>query len=229
MPVPRIHTFVLGDFLTNCFVVEVPGADTCWVVDSGFRPGRLADFLVQRGLVPEAIILTHAHCDHIAGLDALRARHPKAPVYAHEAERGFCSTPELNLSAFLGEPVSVGEPTHWLRGGETLELAGEKFRVLHTPGHSPGGIALVHDGGGAVVGAHAGQAIVGDTLFAGSMGRIDFPTSDAAAMGRTLRLLMTLPDSMQIHPGHGPETTIGRERRGNPYVAEALRGATLET
>jgi glyoxylase-like metal-dependent hydrolase (beta-lactamase superfamily II) len=98
-----------------------------------------------------------------------------------------------------------------LYGGETLMLGAAPFRVLHTPGHSPGGIALVHDA--------TAQAIVGDTLFAGSIGRIDFPTSDPRAMERSLRdVLMALPDSTKVFPGHGPTTTIGRERKTNPYL-----------
>ena len=223
MPVPTITPFVLGDFATNCYLVGVPGSTACWVVDCGDRPARLLEAISRGGLVPQAVVLTHSHCDHVAGLDQLRARHPEVPVYAHEAERGFCSTPELNLSSFIGAPVSVGEPTRWLRGGETLELGGLTFRVLHLPGHSPGGIGLVHDGQGP----EAGVAIVGDTLFAGSMGRIDFPTSNPADMQRTLRTLMTLPDTMRVHPGHGPATTIGAERRSNPYVAQALRAGPL--
>jgi glyoxylase-like metal-dependent hydrolase (beta-lactamase superfamily II) len=218
MPAPAIAPFVLGEFATNCHLVTVPATTACWVVDCGSEPAALILAMEREGLRPEAIILTHAHCDHIAGLDQLRRRAPGVPVYAHEAERGFCSAPERNLSAFLGAPVSVAEPTHWLRGGEVLTLAGASFRVLHLPGHSPGGIALVHDGEAR----HAPQAIVGDTLFAGSMGRVDFPTSDPEAMRSTLRELMNLPDATVVYPGHGPSTSVGRERRGNPYVAEAL-------
>jgi len=221
MPAPVITSFVLGEFATNCHLVTVPGSKACWVVDCGYGPQKLMQAIERAGLSLDAIILTHAHCDHIAGLDQLRARHPGVPVHAHEAERGFCSAPEFNLSAFLGQPVSVAEPTHWLRGGETLTLAGESLRILHLPGHSPGGIALVHEGSAE----DGGHAIVGDTLFAGSMGRVDFPTSNPLAMQQTLRTLMTLPDAMAVHPGHGPSTTIGRERRSNGHVAEAMAAA----
>ncbi|HRP64403.1 MAG TPA: MBL fold metallo-hydrolase, partial [Phycisphaerales bacterium] len=102
-------------------------------------------------------------------------------------------------------------PDHLLKGGETLELAGTHWRVLHTPGHSPGGVCYVND--------ESRQALVGDVLFAGSIGRVDFPTSNPAAMRRTLReVMMNLPDDLTIYPGHGPATTIGRERRSNPYI-----------
>lgn len=219
-PTPSITSFALGEFQTNCHVVSVAGSDACWIVDVGYQPERLFRHVEEARLRPTAIVLTHCHCDHVAGLDAALRRFGGAgplPVIAHEAERGFCSQPELNLSAFLGEPVSVSEPTRWLRGGETLELAGTRWRVLHTPGHSPGGITLLHeptDGG-------APTALVGDTLFAGSIGRIDFPTSDGEAMARTLgEVLLALPDATGIFPGHGPATTIGRERRTNPFLRD---------
>ena len=118
---------------------------------------------------------------------------------------------QLNLSAFVSAPISVSPPTGNIVPGMPLVLAGSHWRVLFTPGHSPGGVAFVHDA------SH--QAIVGDTLFAGSIGRIDFPTSDPAAMRRTLtETLMSLPDETRVHPGHGPSTSIGVERRTNPYL-----------
>jgi glyoxylase-like metal-dependent hydrolase (beta-lactamase superfamily II) len=111
----------------------------------------------------------------------------------------------------MGMPVTVTEPDHTLRGGGTLELDGLLWRVVHAPGHSPGGVLYVHD--------ESKQAIVGDTLFAGSIGRMDFPSSDPAALRLTIsEVLMGLPDDMTIYPGHGEVTTIGRERTTNPFV-----------
>lgn len=211
---PEITAIPLGDFQTNCHVVRIPGSDACWIVDAGFGPQPLIEHVERAGLEPEAILLTHAHADHVAGLDAVRSRWP-VPVWLHEAERGFCSDPMLNLAAAMCLNVSVAEPDRWLRGGETLELAGTKWRVLHAPGHSPGSCVFLHD--------DSGTAIVGDTLFAGSIGRIDFPTSDPEAMRRTiLETLMGLPDATTIYPGHGPATTIGRERASNPWVRQGF-------
>ena len=128
-------------------------------------------------------------------------------------EDAFLSDPELNLSAFVGVPVTCGAADAPLRAGDGLRLGGSAWRVLHTPGHSPGSTTLVCD--------DAGEAIVGDTLFAGSIGRVDFPTSDPARMRHSLReVLMALPDAVRVYPGHGPSTTIGAERRSNPFLQD---------
>ena len=211
MVTPQIKTFVLGEFQTNCFVVSPPGGSEAWIVDCGFDPEPMLAWVEQEGLRPSAILLTHTHPDHIAGVDQALGRLGPMPIHVHEAEAGFCSDPMLNLSALMGMPVSVTEPDHTLRDGDTLTLGGEPWRVVHAPGHSPGGVLFVHDA--------SKQAIVGDTLFAGSIGRIDFPSSDAEAFRTTiLKVLMNLPDDLTIHPGHGPATTIGHERETNPFV-----------
>lgn len=208
---PDLTTFVLGDFMTNCFVVTTPPHDTCWVVDCGYDPDPLIDHLTEQSLRPEALLLTHCHSDHIAGVDRLLSRFGSMPVYVHEAEAGFCSDPMLNLSGLLGRPVTCTEPDRLLAGGDELELNGTTWRVVHAPGHSPGCVLYIHDA--------SKQAIVGDTLFAGGIGRIDFPTSNPDDMRRTImETMMALPDDLVIHPGHGPETTIGRERVTNPFV-----------
>lgn len=211
MPAPLIKVFVLGEFLTNCFVVAVPPERDCWIVDCGYEPQAMLNWIAAEGLTPRALLLTHTHPDHIAGVDAALNRLGPMPLYVHGAEAGFCGDPVLNLSAALGLPVTVTEPDHRLHDGDTLELSGETWRVVHAPGHSPGGVLFIHDG--------SRQAIVGDTLFAGSIGRMDFPSSDPEAHRRTIReVLMGFPDDYTIYPGHGPVTTIGQERRTNPFI-----------
>lgn len=209
-----LHTFVLGDFQTNCYVVA-PGGDACWIVDCGYDPDPMLDWIAARGLAPRGMLLTHCHSDHIAGIDRAIGRFGAMPITVHVAEAGWCTDPMLNLSSFLGVDVSVTEPDLHVRGGETLDLGGTAWRVIHTPGHSPGGVTYVNDA--------ESIAIVGDTLFAGGIGRFDFPTSDVADLRRSVReTLMELPDEIMIHPGHGPSSTIGRERATNPYVIKGF-------
>jgi len=213
MATPEIETFTLGPFATNCYVVSVEGsADrACWIVDASFGPGVMVDWVRERGLKPAALILTHAHADHIAGVEEVRAAFPGIEVMLHRAEAAFLGDPVLNLSAGFPPSVRCGSAERLLEGGEALELSGTHWRVLHTPGHSPGGLTLVHDG--------SGTALVGDTLFFGSVGRHDFPTSDEAALVRSIReVLYRLPESTRVFPGHGPPTDIGREKRVNQFV-----------
>lgn len=209
----EITRFELGDFATNCYVVRDTADPTgaCWIVDCSYGPEPMLDHVERAGLKPSLCILTHCHCDHVAGLAAMRLRLGPVNVLCHREEKAFNEDPNLNLSAFIPPAVSAPPPDALLNGGEVLELGGFYFRVLHTPGHSPGGITLWCP--------EAGEAIVGDTLFAGSIGRLDFPTSDPALMRRSLHeVLMTLPDDTRVHPGHGPSTTIGAERASNPFL-----------
>ena len=214
---PRLHAFELGRCATNAYVVAPPAGqgDTCWIVDPGESPGPLLQFLRGCSLRPEAVLCTHAHADHIAGLEAVLAETGDLPVLAHPLEHDWFGDPMLNLSQFIGDPVSVRAPTGDLTHGQHLTLGTMRWRVLHTPGHSPGSVTLSCP--------DASLALVGDTLFSGSIGRVDFPTSDPDAMRHSLHdVLLALPDDTRIFPGHGPDTTIGRERRGNPFIVHGF-------
>ncbi len=207
----HIETFVLGPWQTNCYALWTEGLDECWLIDAGFDPEPMIEFVRGRSLEPTWLILTHAHLDHIAGLGICRAVWPGMKVAVHEAEQGFLGDPQLNLSVMIEEPI-VAEPADaLLQAGQRMTLGDKLFEVLHTPGHSPGGITLYHAGGDL--------AIVGDALFAGSVGRTDFPTSDGSALFESIRQqLLSLPDRTRVLPGHGPETTIGREKQANPFI-----------
>jgi glyoxylase-like metal-dependent hydrolase (beta-lactamase superfamily II) len=213
----RLHAFELGRCATNAYVVAPPHgeSDNCWIVDPGEDPRPLLTFLRGSSLQPVAILCTHAHADHIAGIDQVCGELGELPVLAHPLERDWFADPMLNLSQFIGEPVSVTQPSGELRDGDALTLGATEWKVLHTPGHSPGSVTLWCPA--------ARTALVGDTLFLDSIGRIDFPGSDADAMRDSLQqVLMKLPDDTRVFPGHGPDTTIGRERRRNPYIVRGF-------
>ena len=206
----HIETFTLGDWMTNCYVLY-NASGSCWLVDVGFEPEPMFAFIERRDLTPRQVVLTHAHVDHIAGLSELSLRWPALPLLIHEAERDFPGDPMLNLSIVLASPVVAPAPSGTFAHGDVLKLDGIDFEVRHTPGHSPGGVCLYAP-------EHA-VALVGDTLFAGSIGRHDFPTSDGATLMRSIAdQLLTLPDTTRVLPGHGPETSVGRERATNPYL-----------
>lgn len=219
-PTPEVESFPLGPFETNTLLIRLPGGAAegpraapglCWVVDPSFQPAPVLQRMRKLNLRPAAVVLTHAHVDHIAGVDDILREFPGTPVWVHSDEAQWLSDPVLNLSEWSGVPVTAPGPHRLLSDGEVLELGPTRWRVIHTPGHSPGGITLYH--------APSGQAISGDALFAGSIGRTDFPGSDFDTLERSIReRLYTLPDATRLYPGHGPTTTVGRERRSNPFV-----------
>lgn len=211
LSMPLIESFALGPFATNCYVVRAPDTDECWIVDAGIEPGDMIDAIRRHQLHPVRIFLTHAHVDHIAGLGEVRAAFPDVPVLIHQAEKDWLAEPQLNLSCIMGEPFSTSPPDELLEGGETYALGDARFRILFTPGHSPGGVTLYS--------AESATALVGDTLFADSIGRYDFPTSDGPTLFKSIRdILYALPEETRVLPGHGPPTTIGREKTSNPFV-----------
>lgn len=208
----RIARFALGPFATNCYVLPASdGSKACWLIDAGFAPEPMIDYVREHGLTPELIVLTHAHLDHIAGLETLREAFPGVPVLLNYREHAWLDDPELNLSNAFGMPMTFAPADRDIRHGDELTLAGESWTVLHTPGHSPGSVSL-HN-------TESGVCFAGDTLFLNSIGRFDFPTSDGEGLFESIRThLYAMPDETVTLPGHGPETTIGHEKRTNPFV-----------
>lgn len=207
----RVDTFALGIYQTNCAAVTC--GEHLWIVDAGFDPDPLIRVIERSGRTPEAVVLTHAHLDHIAGIPMILARWPGTPVLIHEAERSWLGDPRLNLSAMsgIGAPISLAGPDRLLGHGQVLTLGASVWEVRHVPGHSPGSVSLVCHESAVVLG--------GDALFAGSVGRTDFPGSSSEELARSIRTqLYTLPDHFTVYPGHGEPTTIGREKRFNPFV-----------
>jgi len=216
----RIKSYTLGPFATNCYLVWIDGGTDAWIVDASFGPGRMLKDVASMGLRVSKLLLTHAHVDHIAGVEeVLRALRPAGSgspsLMIHGAEREWLTDPVLNLSAMGGAPVTAREADAFIGEGDVLTLgapgAAVEFGVLHTPGHSPGGVSLY-------VPSH-GVVLAGDALFQGSIGRTDFPGGDLATLERSIReKLYTLPRETTVLSGHGPQTTIGHEVDSNPYV-----------
>lgn len=208
-----IDTIALGDFLANCYCVRKDEQATeCLLIDPGLEPEPLVQFLDAKGLTPALIVLTHGHADHIGGLETIRQRWPRVRVMIHEADAGMLPDPNVNLSILAGTMVQA-RPADVLLGDETRFLTelGMRFEVLHTPGHTPGGICLYS--------AKDGVLFSGDTLFAGSVGRSDFPGGDHEQLIEGIRQkLLTLPEQTTVYPGHGPATTLRNERKHNPFL-----------
>ncbi|MEM1422751.1 MAG: MBL fold metallo-hydrolase, partial [Planctomycetota bacterium] len=210
-PHDRVARFALGPFMTNCYVLRGVDDASCWIIDAGLGPDVLIDHVRSSGLEPRGVILTHAHADHIGGLDDVREAFPGVPVSIHPEEAPWLDDPESNLSNNFGLPMRFAPAERTIEQGDTLGLAGEEWGVLHTPGHSPGSVSLYN--------AELGICFAGDTLFHGSIGRFDFPTSDGARLFASIReKLYTLPDTTLVLPGHGPETMIEYEKLTNPHV-----------
>jgi len=206
-----IEHLTLGAYETNCYVLrESETARDCLVIDPGLDAGRLIDLLEESRLNPVAVVLTHGHIDHIAGVVALHSTFPDATVYIHELDAEMLREPRANLSAMSGMAFSAAPPDVSLQDGNVIEQAGVTLLVLHTPGHTPGGICLFCQAEGA--------AFVGDTLFAGSIGRTDFPGGSMRQLLSSVKdRLFTLPDETKVYPGHGPATTIAHEKKYNPF------------
>ena len=212
-----------GPLAANCYVCAAAPAGECVIVDPGQgAAGPVAGALDEHGLTPVAILVTHGHFDHVWSAAEIADAHG-IPVYVHGADRGLFTEPAkgvdaafaAQLSALLG-PGPYREPTRVVEvsGGQTLTLAGVEYTVSHAPGHTPGSVVYTTRGQDGVP-----VMFAGDLVFAGSTGRTDFPGGDPAAMVRSLTTaVLGADDGTRILPGHGPATTVGRERATNPYL-----------
>lgn len=211
----RVATVVSEMFQQNCLILHREGDDRALVFDPGLDYQAIFRTLAQEGLRLEAILNTHGHIDHIAGNRPLKAEFPGVPLMIGRNDADMLSDPEANLSAPFGLPVTSPPADRLLDEGETLSVAGFRFEIREIPGHSPGSIIYVS------VGETPPFVIGGDVLFAGSIGRFDLPGGDGRLLIRGVKTkLLTLPGETVVYPGHGPSTTVDRERRSNPYVGD---------
>ncbi|MEA5003963.1 MAG: MBL fold metallo-hydrolase [Christensenella sp.] len=191
----------------NCYIVRADGADEAVVIDPGEGAQEIIRQLDKLGLGVSHILLTHGHADHIAATDELRDKYG-AKVAIHEKDADMLGIPSRNLSAFLGRECKLAPADILLPDGDTIDAAGLSFRVLHTPGHTRGGVCYLVDD----------VIFSGDTLFAGSIGRTDFPGSDWNEMAQSLALLKGMERDYAVYPGHGEATTLEREKHSNPFM-----------
>lgn len=199
----------LGPLGTNCYIVSE--GNRALIFDPGGDANHLIKYLKDNNLTPEAILLTHAHFDHIGALDEIRKEF-NIEVYLHENEFDWLANPKLNRSTSMGEPflVKTDDPEKVIKPGN-MEVGPFKFEVFHTPGHSPGSVSFIF---------HEHNFIVsGDVLFHQGIGRTDLPGGNMDELAHSIiNKLYKLPDSFEVFPGHGIQTTIGSEKQHNPFT-----------
>ncbi|MGL6094258.1 MAG: MBL fold metallo-hydrolase [Fimbriiglobus sp.] len=211
----KVHARVVesAPFAENSYVLWADGSPAAVVVDPGFEPDAILAVLRNENLGVAAILNTHGHVDHIAGNRAVKAAFPAAPIVIGPGDAAMLTDPMRNLSGKWGFHITSPPADRLVSEGDTLEFAGLTFAVLDVPGHSPGHVVFV---------VHAAEPVLvvgGDVLFAGSVGRTDFPGGSFEQLKAGIHgKLWPLPDAATVLPGHGPTTTIGEEKRTNPFV-----------
>jgi len=206
-----VQTSVVGMFFTNCYVVACDKTKEAIIIDPGFsndlEAERGFDFIDKNGLKPKFIVNTHGHPDHTCGNGMVKKRY-HAPILIHEYDAHMLGEAGKKIAAFFGFENSSPEADALLHDEDLVKFGNLTFRVMHTPGHSRGGISLLGES----------ECFTGDTLFEGSIGRTDFPESSEHDMVLSLKKLVCLPNNLVVYPGHGSRTTIGDEKRNNPFL-----------
>ncbi len=202
------HRFVLGDYVTNCYLMADEDTKNAILFDAPDYPEKILDYAEKNGLTIKYIFLTHGHLDHISALNGLKAK-TDATICIHEDENQYLSDPSLNLLGEKAEEVMVPNADRLLKDGDVITMDSFTIKVIHTPGHTVGGVCYLIDD----------ILISGDTLFSGSIGRYDLPLGNLQEELRSIKnKLMTLDDNVKVYPGHGFSTTIGKQRKENPFL-----------
>ncbi len=204
-----VDTLVVSLFQSNCFVVRQNGGRDALVIDPGDNAGDILAHLDRYGLTVAAYLLTHGHVDHVHALADMVAARP-APVAMHPADAAWAFTERAAFPPYYGAPEAPPRIDRELSGNQHWKDIGLDYHIIETPGHSPGGVAFYFETEKAL--------FSGDSIFRGSIGRSDLPGADPKVLADSLRHLTTLPDDVTVYCGHGPATTIGRERNSNPFL-----------
>ena len=216
----KIQNFVLGMVSTNCYLVINEETGQCVLIDAAVYSAETADQIRKEGLELRGILLTLGHFDHIMGIDGFLKKFPGIPVYAHREEKVLLTDASMNASAEFGRQYTYTGASYTEDGG-ILEIAGLKFHVIHTPGHTIGGCCYYLP--------EEKVLFSGDTLFRESIGRTDFPTGNSSQLMRSVReKLFTLPEDTVVYPGHMEATTIGDEQKYNPYFERTIPKKTSD-
>ena len=202
-----VKCVVVGAIETNCFIVADPETLEGVVIDPGDDAGEILKVVEKNKIKVKHVILTHGHYDHIGAVNEI-IKKTGADLIAHKEDVIFIEHPELNGSSLFGDGTVKAKADKYVAEGDIIKAGKLEFKVIHTPGHTPGGICLLS-------GKHL---FSGDTLFYGSIGRTDFPNANHADMMKSLAKLMKLEDDIRVYPGHGEMTTIGGERQNNPFI-----------
>lgn len=203
-----VEVATVGRFRGNTYFLRHRESSQVVLIDPGAEPERLIEMIDRRGWQPAAVLVTHGHLDHFGAVQMLKDRY-NVPFYLNEAELDNLLATPLRASMYHVAPPPVPKVDHWLMGGQRLYLADLRIQVLHTPGHTPGSMSFAVDG----------MVFSGDTLFCGAVGRTDFPGGDYERLVSSIHeQIWALGDETLIFPGHGRQTTVGEERRNNPYL-----------
>ena len=208
----KIDWRTVGAFQENSYLVVDTATQRAVLVDPGDEPEQIIQMVRASGAALDAIWLTHAHIDHIGAIAPVK-RVWDVPIYLHPADKPLYDRGAIQAGAYGLPFEQPPDPDHDLADGDVLSVGSLQFDVLHVPGHAPGHVAFI--GGGQMLG--------GDLLFAGSIGRTDLPLSDPDRMIESLERVAGLPDETLVYPGHGPTTSIGRERATNPFLTGVVR------
>ena len=208
----KIHNLVLGDFETNSYVLTADDqAKDCLIIDTGLDAAPLMEYLSDNQLNPVAVVFTHGHVDHIRGIDDLHDAYPNIRSVVHAEDAKMFTNAIKNLSVLASQVFKHDPPDELIEHEGMVEYAGISLQVMHTPGHTQGGISLYSQPDGVV--------FVGDTLFAGSIGRTDLPGGNFDTLINSIKTkLLVLPPKTRVYTGHGPATTIDMEMRHNQYL-----------